>query len=504
MFTHSIRWRLQLWFAFLLVCLLSGFGVVIYQLQRVNQFRMIDDELERRVAALDGAVRASPPFGSGPGHAPFERRPGRPGPEEMPEGPPPMRGGPNEPRPDWRSLRSGPREVRLPTDVSRLFDETRTNSFYLAIWSWDKSVLKLSTNAPPGGVPLPERPDRDTRTHTRTRQQYRETYHFTEVGDCVLAGRSIAVDLSSLHRFAWWLLAAGSTVLAFGLGGGWWLTTRAIRPVEEISAAASRISAGNLSERIRTADPDNELGQLAGVLNSTFARLEAAFEQQKQFTADASHELRTPLAVIISEAQTTLARERGAAEYRETVEACLNAAQQMRRLTESLLDLARFDAGHEPIERASIDVAAVARVCVERIRPLAAGRGIRIHCDLQSAETVGNTERIDQVITNLLANAIHYNKPEGEIQVCTRADIGAAILTVADTGVGIDADDIPHLFERFYRADKSRTRSDGRSGLGLAMCKAIVDAHGGSIEVASQPDVGTTFTVRLAGSPATR
>ena len=146
------------------------------------------------------------------------------------------------------------------------------------------------------------------------RDTLREAYQFTELGDCVLVGRSLVVNRQTQHRLAWTLLAAGGAVLALGLGGGWWLTTRAIRPVVQISAAASRISAGNLSERISTAEPDNELGRLAEVLNRTFGRLEAAFTQQKQFTADASHELRTPIAVLISEAQTALSRERTNAE----------------------------------------------------------------------------------------------------------------------------------------------------------------------------------------------
>src|SRR6185436_4434351 len=216
-------------------------------------------------------------------------------------------------------------------------------------------------------------------THTRRRDALREAFHYTELGDCVLAGRNITGDLNAMSRFAFWLLSAGGTVLALGLGGGWWLTTRAIRPVEEMSAAASRISAGNLSERITGANADNELGRLAGVLNSTFARLEAAFAQQRQFTADASHELRTPLAVIISEAQTTLARERSSGEYRETVEACLDTAQQMRRLTESLLELARLDADHEKLPRGPVDLAALSRDCADRLRPLAEKSGIQVH-----------------------------------------------------------------------------------------------------------------------------
>src|SRR5262249_31739148 len=156
-------------------------------------------------------------------------------------------------------------------------------------------VLAQSSNAPPT-VPLPERAS-DTLIRTRMRQTYREAYQFTELGECVLAGRSLVEDLRARHRFGWLLCAAGFTVLTFGLAGGWWLRRRAIQPVEKISAAARGISAGNLSERIQVPDKENELGRLAGVLNTTFARLEAAFARQKQFTADASHELRTPLAV---------------------------------------------------------------------------------------------------------------------------------------------------------------------------------------------------------------
>ena len=152
-------------------------------------------------------------------------------------------------------------------------------------------------------------------------------------------------------------------------------------------------------------------------MNSTFARLEAAFAQQKQFTADASHELRTPLAVLISEAQTALARGRSAGEYRQTVEACLDIAQEMRRLTESLLELARLDANHGHIKREPLDIADIARASVDRIRPFAQQRNIQIHCDLSPAKASGNADQLTLVLTNLITNAIHYNKPSGEIRV---------------------------------------------------------------------------------------
>ena len=334
----------------------------------------------------------------------------------------------------------------------------------------------------------------------RTSGSFSEAYHFTELGECVLVGHSIVADLHSIHRFAWWLVVAGSAVLALGVAGGWRLASNALRPVANITTTATRISAGNLSERISVAETDNELGHLAGVLNSTFARLETAFAQQEQFTADASHELRTPLTVIISEAQTTLARERNAGEYRETVEACLEAAQQMSRLTDSLLQLARFDAGQESIARRPFDLAETVRVCVAHISSLAAQRGIEVHCDWQPTTALGDAHRFGQVVTNLLTNAIFYNKEHGEIRVATAAQDGKAILTVADTGQGIDAEDLPHVFERFYRADKSRARAQGRTGLGLAIAKAIIQAQSGSIEVSSEPGQGSTFTVRLPAS----
>jgi anti-sigma regulatory factor (Ser/Thr protein kinase) len=139
-----------------------------------------------------------------------------------------------------------------------------------------------------------------------------------------------------------------------------------------------------------------------------------------------------------------------------------------------------------------------ARLCrTHQPAPLAEERRIKIQCDLGPAKTFGDADRLGQLITNLLTNAIYYNKPSGEIRVSTRSENGGAVLAVADSGEGIAVEDLPHVFERFYRADKSRSRAEGRSGLGLAICKAIVDSHGGSIDVTSRPGAGTTFTVRL-------
>jgi two-component system, OmpR family, sensor kinase len=192
-----------------------------------------------------------------------------------------------------------------------------------------------------------------------------------------------------------------------------------------------------------------------------------------------------------------LNRDRSPAEYRETVEACQRAAQRMRRMIESLLELARLDAGQDQMKRMRFDLSETARDCVELIRPLADERGVNIHCELPPLECSGDPEQIARVIANLLTNAIQYNKENGEVRVTTERQDGGVILTVSDTGQGITAEDLPHIFERFYRTDKSRSGASGHAGLGLAIAKAIVEAHGGVIEVSSQPETGSTFTVHL-------
>lgn len=502
MFAKSIRNRFQLWLAFLLVAILSGFGFTAFQLYRSSQLAQIDADLQRRVASLITDVRGP----GGPG-GPGGRRGFGFGPPPPDDRRPPQfeddreifhfrrGGGPGRGGPDGEFRGPPPffqREIRLSSRTSSLFDETDTNNFYFAVWSPMQTILKQSTNAP-AGLARPVQSGRDTTLQFENRGDFREAHQYTERGDSILVGRSIADFKKASQQFAILLLVAGGGILGLGLGGGWILATRALRPVTDISLAATRISAGNLSERINVEDTDSELGQLAKLLNATFGRLDAAFAQQKQFTADAAHELRTPLAVIISETQTTLARPRNADEYRETVEACLETAQRMRALTHSLLELARFDAGQESMQKAPFDLTETVQSCVELLEPLARERGIQIRTDLRPATINGDRDRILQVITNLLSNAIHYNKDNGKIDVALRE----GILTIADTGQGISETDLPHIFERFYRADQSRSRSSGRSGLGLAISKAILDAHQAQIKVASKPGEGTTFMIRF-------
>lgn len=389
------------------------------------------------------------------------------------------------------------RTKSVSAEVKKMFPGEAGEGYYYVVWTGRQARAQSSENAP-ASVSLPQREARDTQTRFRDRDGMREAYHFTEMGECVLAGRPVGKDLAGMEFYAARLSLIGVGVLVVGLGGGWVLTTRSIRPIEQIAGAAKRISEGKLSERIPVDQPGSELGQLAEVLNSTFERLEDSFAQQKRFTADASHELRTPLSVLIAETQIVLSRERPAEEYREVLAGNLDTARQMKRLAEALLELARLDAGEQRQPGPPLDIGTMADEVIGRLRPLAATRNVSITREGESTVTSsGSPERLVLVISNLLENAIHHGREGGSVVVTTRHDENSVVLQVSDDGPGIPAADLPHVFERFYRADKSRTGSQGRYGLGLAICRGLVDAEGGSITVESEVGRGACFTVRL-------
>jgi signal transduction histidine kinase len=511
----SIRWRLQIWYGLMLLFVLSGFGITAFELERNRQVRNLDDQLSRRLGAVVATVGRSgprarpgmPPRNFRPGGLPPEQPPGEPisdGPEDWlpdtgeaqefrPGFPGPGRGAPGPPRNEFNRM-PPIGEFELPRQEAVLFDDSDANGFYYILWRRDGQELRRSTNAP-AALAMPVRGNSPDQAGAHMRGTFREMYYFTPPGEVVVVGRSMLKDLADLRRTAWTLAAVGGGVLLVGLAGGWWLAGGAIKPIREISDTAAKISSGDLSQRINATDAQNELGELATVLNSTFARLEAAFAQQRQFTSDAAHELRTPVSVMLTQTQSTLNRPRTAEEYCDTLQACQRAAQRMRRLIESLLELARLDAGQESLKRLPFDLGRTAQECVDSIRPLADERGVGIECKVPALECSGDPERISQVITNLLSNAVHYNRDSGSIRISGEAQNGTVSLSVADTGDGIPADELPNLFKRFHRADKSR--ANGRSGLGLAISKAIVEAHGGEIVVRSTQGEGTTFTVRL-------
>ena len=306
---QSIRWRLQLWYGALLVIVLSGFGLAVYHLESARQFRRIDEGLQQRVPVL---VESQHPARSGDGQL---------------------------------------REFTISTKDAALFDRTGDGAFYYVVWLRHSDTPVTYSPTAPHDLPAPKPGD----LPTRQRGQLRETFLFPGPGDCVLVGRSIAADAASLHQLAWWLGGIGAAVLLLGFAVGAWLVSRALRPIRDIGSTAEKIAAGDLTQRISIAHTDSELGQLASVLNSTFARLDTAFAQQARFTADAAHELRTPVTVMLTHAQNGLASECQNEEHREAFEASQRAAQRMRRLIESLLELARLDAGQEFFNHAPLN-----------------------------------------------------------------------------------------------------------------------------------------------------
>ena len=359
-------------------------------------------------------------------------------------------------------------------------------------------------DAGPGGGPGGSPPGPAYEPYLRQRGELREVVADGPFGTAVVAGRSVAFVRAELNTLLGLTAAGGLAVTALGLLGGWLLARGATAPIEVMARDAASIDAADLSRRLDAGAASAELAGLAGVLNGAFGRLEAAFERQARFTADASHELRTPLSVVFSHAELALARERSPAEYRAALETCLRAARRMRSLVESLLTLARADAGRLDLARAPLDLADVAADAADLLRALAAERDVAVAVDTVPTLAVGDAGRLGQCVTNLIANAVHYNRPGGRVDVRVRTEGDAAVVEVADTGVGVSDADAPHLFDRFYRADKARARpgTSGGSGLGLAICREVAHAHGGTIALAPTPAGGTVFTLRLPAAAA--
>ncbi|MFV1959827.1 MAG: sensor histidine kinase, partial [Planctomycetota bacterium] len=250
-------------------------------------------------------------------------------------------------------------------------------------------------------------------------------------------------------------------------------------------------------ERIDVGGTKTELGLLARTLNEAFDRLQAAFERQAKFTADASHELRTPLSVIRCNAELALRRPHSKEEYVDALAVGLRAATRMQEIVDRLLRLARADADSIDSKRMPVDLGVLVREAATSFEPLAAHRGVSIHVETKSVVVEGDEDQLRDVLDNLLSNAVAHGKEGGRVDVRVRTEGDAACLEVEDDGPGIPAADLPHVFDRFYRVDRARSRARGGSGLGLSICRAIVVGHGGRIELESRPGAGTTVVVRL-------
>jgi heavy metal sensor kinase len=257
------------------------------------------------------------------------------------------------------------------------------------------------------------------------------------------------------------------------------------------------MSAGDLSARIPVERIDAELAEVAGALNQAFDRLQRLLEQQRRFTADASHELRTPLATLSTEVDWALTRERKGDEYRSALETCRRAATRMRTVVEGLLTLARADAGELRLRRVPLPLDQIIEEALVLLRPLAERKGVCLEVRSAPLHVAADADRLREALTNLIANAIQYGGSGSRVYIEMDDEGSDARVRVRDTGPGIGPEDLPHIFKRFYRADKARAREAGGAGLGLAVTKHIVEAHGGSVVCHSQPGQGAEFVVRL-------
>ena len=303
----------------------------------------------------------------------------------------------------------------------------------------------------------------------------------------------------SLERFRDLLYWAGPIFLILAALGGHWLSRRALVPVDQIIHTARSIGARDLSRRLTVPRTGDELERLADTLNEMLGRLEASFERMTQFTADASHELRTPMSVMRANAEITLRRPRSDAEYRDALAKILAESERVSRLIEQLLLLARADSGFAIPQARQMDLnAAVESACGEA-SVLAEAKRLRFDWSVPDnpLHVWGDSASLERLFVILLDNAIKYTASGGQVDMRLRRDDGFAVADVRDTGAGIPADDIGHVFDRFYRADHARSRESGGAGLGLAIGRWIAEAHGGEICVESELGKGSTFKVKI-------
>ncbi|MEO6879103.1 MAG: HAMP domain-containing sensor histidine kinase [Gemmatimonadaceae bacterium] len=335
---------------------------------------------------------------------------------------------------------------------------------------------------------------------------YRAALERVRFGDgtfIAAAAQSVHDEAETLTEARVAVLIAVPIALILAWVGGWLLARRSLAPMVEIREHAARIGASNLGERVPIASPNDEVGQLAAVINALLARLERAFSQQQQFMADASHELRTPVAVVQNEASLALSRPgRSPAEYEEALGVVRAAARRLRRIVDDLFLVARADAGEQPLRLVPVYLDEIVADCVRDARSLADARGVHLSSDqLPEAPTNGDELLLHRLILNLLDNAIKYSPAGATVTVrlaVTETDI---CVEVEDTGPGIPPDVQPRVFDRFVRADNARSHDadtlTSGAGLGLSIARWIAEAHGGSLDLDKSSGSGSLFVLRL-------
>jgi signal transduction histidine kinase len=436
MHRRSIRFRLTVWYAVVLAAGLSLFSGLIWLSLRHRLMEEIDQDLEGRASRFERY------FGSESSHAAGDQL--RDELEEFCQALPPS---------SYIELH-GAKGFTFYYPVSRLRPESNIRTLRRQ-FSFNQEVFDLEIAAPI-----------ENAKHTL-----------------------------DLLRFLLWSMIP--VVIAIACLGGAWLSGRALKPVNDITAAALTISIENLAERLPVPATGDELARLTEVLNSMFARLESAVKTLSQFVADASHELRTPLAVIRTTAELALRRARTPESYRDSLQEVAAEAERMTRLVEELLILARSETATAEMPLTAVDVREVLADVCDEMRSLAEMRQIRIKMSPGDGATIvsGNRPALHRLFLVLLDNALKFSRPGGEVIVQAENADSRVSVTIEDFGVGISQNDLPHIFTRFYRADNTQT--GGGHGLGLSLAKSIARVNGASIEVQSTEGVGSRFEVNF-------
>jgi signal transduction histidine kinase len=272
-----------------------------------------------------------------------------------------------------------------------------------------------------------------------------------------------------------------------------------LAPVDKITRAAEEINSNNLAKRLDVPRSGDELQRLSQTLNRMLDRLEVSFDRITQFTADASHELRTPLALMRTTTEVSLRTSQTVADYREAQAEILAELEKTSSLVEKLMLLARADAGVETLQRMPVNVAECLREASKDGQILAEAKQVKFSAEFDAKDLVveGDSHALHRLFLILIDNAVKYTPPGGSVRLELTRNNGSAIAEFRDTGIGVSAEDLPHIFERFYRADKARSREFGGVGLGLSIARWVAEAHKGRIEVQSTPGSGSVFRVRL-------
>lgn len=478
---HSIRFRLALWFVFILALLLIGFSSLLYYMQmqelRVETMVRLDSKLE----SLERAIGTDIPQPQSAVEQSF-------------------------------SANSSDDESALQNkDVLALY---KPDGSLLQMWGPSARTVQLDLSHFEKGEEHEPRIQSSVVSLANEQVQYVFKIiplHTRNVLTGYLALGTPLDPRGQLKQLLITLVALIGLTLLVSFAGGFWLADRAMRPVKTIAARARSIGETDLSQRFNLPLKD-EIGQLAGVFDSMLARLESAFARQRQFTADASHELRTPLTIVNLETTRALAAHRSAREYQRALQVIQSENELMSELVNDMLTLARMDAGQQPLHKEPLDLSDLTLEAVERLAPLAARQQVKLEAgELPEVLISGDRQSLTQMLTNLVENAIKYTAQNGpdkprHVLVETGTDPGGALgwVSVADTGPGIPREHLEHLFDRFYRVDQSRTRSENASGeesspvgsgLGLAIVEGIAQLHGGKIEVQSEPGQGSVFKI---------